>query len=162
MKIVAAFSGVVLVLIFLWDAFETIILPRRVTRKYRLTRFFIGIHGFSGSRQGVYFCHSYVKKPIWPSVVPCQSYFFLVYGRSGLSSGSPCCYWQRGLQLMPPGKLGRNSRGLKKTLGQEKGMDCIFPNVGKSIGGKERAGEALPLFIYYRLILRTIHSPFRY
>jgi hypothetical protein len=40
MKIVAAFSGVVLVLIVLWDAFETIILPRRVTRKYRLTRFF--------------------------------------------------------------------------------------------------------------------------
>jgi len=28
------------VLIVLWDAFETIILPRRVTRKYRLTRLF--------------------------------------------------------------------------------------------------------------------------
>ena len=40
MKIFAAFLGVALVLIVLWDAFETIILPRRVTRKYRLTRLF--------------------------------------------------------------------------------------------------------------------------
>src|SRR6266571_1146106 len=32
--------GIVLILIVLWDAFETIILPRRVTRRIRLTRFF--------------------------------------------------------------------------------------------------------------------------
>jgi hypothetical protein len=32
--------GVVLVLAVLWDAFETIILPRRVTRRFRLTRAF--------------------------------------------------------------------------------------------------------------------------
>ncbi len=40
MNILAAFSGVALILIVLWDAFETMILPRRVTRKYRLTRLF--------------------------------------------------------------------------------------------------------------------------
>src|SRR5258708_21963388 len=33
-------AGVVIFLIVLWDAFEAIILPRRVTRKFRLTRFF--------------------------------------------------------------------------------------------------------------------------
>jgi len=32
--------GVVIFLIVLWDAFEAIILPRRVTRKFRLTRYF--------------------------------------------------------------------------------------------------------------------------
>jgi hypothetical protein len=32
--------GVILVLAVLWDAFETIILPRRVTRRFRLTRAF--------------------------------------------------------------------------------------------------------------------------
>src|SRR5260370_7032111 len=32
--------GVVLFLIVVWDAFEAIILPRRVTRKFRLTRAF--------------------------------------------------------------------------------------------------------------------------
>lgn len=33
-------AGVVLFLVVAWDAFEAIILPRRVTRKFRLTRFY--------------------------------------------------------------------------------------------------------------------------
>ena len=33
-------AGVVLFLVVLWDAFEAIILPRRVTRKFRLARFY--------------------------------------------------------------------------------------------------------------------------
>lgn len=36
----AFLAGVALFLIVLWDAFEAIILPRRVTRKFRLTRLF--------------------------------------------------------------------------------------------------------------------------
>ena len=37
----AAFvAGIVIFLIVVWDAFESIILPRRVTRKFRLTRLF--------------------------------------------------------------------------------------------------------------------------
>jgi len=34
------FAGVVLFLFVIWDAFEAIILPRRVTRKFRLARFY--------------------------------------------------------------------------------------------------------------------------
>ena len=33
-------AGVAVFLIVVWDAFEAIILPRRVTRKFRLTRLF--------------------------------------------------------------------------------------------------------------------------
>ncbi|HEU0367840.1 MAG TPA: hypothetical protein VFR42_01440, partial [Candidatus Acidoferrum sp.] len=33
-------AGAALFLIVMWDAFEAIILPRRVTRKFRLTRLF--------------------------------------------------------------------------------------------------------------------------
>ena len=40
MDLVLAFLGVLLILIILWDAFETIILPRRVVRWLRLTRIF--------------------------------------------------------------------------------------------------------------------------
>jgi hypothetical protein len=40
MHILAAVASIALILIVLWDAFEVIILPRRVTRKLRLTRFF--------------------------------------------------------------------------------------------------------------------------
>src|SRR5262249_25626507 len=33
-------TGILLILVILWDAFETIILSRRVSRKFRLTRLF--------------------------------------------------------------------------------------------------------------------------
>jgi hypothetical protein len=40
MKSMAAILGVVLILGVLWEGFETVVLPRRVTRRFRLTRFF--------------------------------------------------------------------------------------------------------------------------
>lgn len=38
MRVFAATSGLLLLSIILWDTFETIILPRRVTRRFRLAR----------------------------------------------------------------------------------------------------------------------------
>lgn len=43
MTILAATVGLIMVLGVLWDAFETIVLPRRVTRRLRLTTFFFRI-----------------------------------------------------------------------------------------------------------------------
>lgn len=40
MRVLLTVPGVALVLLVLWDAFETIVLPRRVTRRFRLTRLF--------------------------------------------------------------------------------------------------------------------------
>ncbi len=40
MKILAILLGIGLILTTLWDAFEAVILPRRVTRTFRLTRLF--------------------------------------------------------------------------------------------------------------------------
>jgi hypothetical protein len=40
LQILSAVSGITLILIVLWDAFETVILPRRVTRRVRLARLF--------------------------------------------------------------------------------------------------------------------------
>ncbi|MGI8551326.1 MAG: two pore domain potassium channel family protein, partial [Dehalococcoidia bacterium] len=40
MASIVATGGIVLILVVLWDAFETIALPRRVTRRLRLTRIF--------------------------------------------------------------------------------------------------------------------------
>ena len=40
MRLLAIIPGLALILVILWDAFETIILPRRVTRRFRLTRVF--------------------------------------------------------------------------------------------------------------------------
>jgi hypothetical protein len=38
--IIATITGISLILLVLWEGFETIVLPRRVTRRFRLTRFF--------------------------------------------------------------------------------------------------------------------------
>src|ERR1700730_4180730 len=40
MRILAGLFGVLLITIILWDAFETVILPRRVPRRIRLTSLF--------------------------------------------------------------------------------------------------------------------------
>jgi hypothetical protein len=40
MRPIATIAGILLLLIILWDGFETIILPRRVTRRFRLARLF--------------------------------------------------------------------------------------------------------------------------
>jgi Ion channel len=40
MNVLAGLLGGAIVVLVLWDAFESIVLPRRVTRRFRLTRFF--------------------------------------------------------------------------------------------------------------------------
>jgi len=40
MKIFAVLAGLLLIVMVLWETFETIVLPRRVTRQFRLTRLF--------------------------------------------------------------------------------------------------------------------------
>ena len=40
LKIFAVIGGILLILLVLWETFETIVLPRRVTRSFRLTRLF--------------------------------------------------------------------------------------------------------------------------
>lgn len=43
LKIFAVIAGLLLILMVLWETFETIVLPRRVTRQFRLTRMFYRI-----------------------------------------------------------------------------------------------------------------------
>src|SRR5229473_3529006 len=40
MHILIGIAGTILIVVVLWDVFETIVLPRRVTRRVRLTRLF--------------------------------------------------------------------------------------------------------------------------
>src|SRR6185503_7816598 len=43
MHALAGITGLLLIIVVLWDVFETIVLPRRVTRRVRLTRLFYRI-----------------------------------------------------------------------------------------------------------------------
>src|SRR5436305_13308938 len=40
MKILAAIAGIILIITMLEDSFETVVLPRRVSRRFRPSRFF--------------------------------------------------------------------------------------------------------------------------
>src|SRR6266571_1941468 len=42
MRLLAGIGGAAVLVVVLWDAFETIVLPRRVSRRLRLTRLFYG------------------------------------------------------------------------------------------------------------------------
>ncbi len=102
MKIFVGVLGGCLIMLVLWDAFETIILPRRVTRRLRLTRLFyryswrlysaLGFSLLSASRREGYFSF---YGPI--------SLLTLV-GLWGLSLmiGFACLHWAIGSQLNIP------------------------------------------------------------
>ncbi|HME45989.1 MAG TPA: potassium channel family protein [Syntrophorhabdales bacterium] len=102
MKIVLALVGAGLVLIVLWDAFETIILPRRVTRRIRLTRLFYhntwiiysSLVSFllSGKRRDAYF--SYYG--------PLSLLVLIGLWALGLIVGFACLHWAGGSGLNIP------------------------------------------------------------
>jgi len=106
-KILSALLGGGLILVVLWDAFETIILPRRVTRQIRLTRLFyrytwIGYSGlvsslFSGKRRDSYF--SYYG--------PLSLLILVGLWALGLMMGFACLHWAGGSAFNMPG--GRQS-----------------------------------------------------
>ncbi len=102
MKIVLALVGAGLVLIVLWDAFETSILPRRVTRRIRLTRLFYhntwiiysSLVSFllSGKRRDAYF--SYYD--------PLSLLVLIGLWALGLIVGFACLHWAGGSGLNIP------------------------------------------------------------
>ncbi len=53
-ELLVGLLGAALMLLVLWDAFETIILPRRVTRRLRLARLFLSVYLASVFGTGVF------------------------------------------------------------------------------------------------------------
>jgi len=101
-KILAALLGGGLILVVLWDAFETIILPRRVTRRFRLTRLFyrytwLGYSALvsslrSGKRREGYFSF----------YGPLSLLMLVGLWALGLMVGFACLHWAGGSGLNTP------------------------------------------------------------
>ncbi|HXM95246.1 MAG TPA: ion channel [Candidatus Dormibacteraeota bacterium] len=96
MRSLAAFSGFMILFVVLWDAFETIILPRRVTRKFRLTRLFYRSTWRSwralsrllrGAKQRDLFLSFYA---------PLSLLFLLIVWAAGLIAGFALLHWADG------------------------------------------------------------------
>lgn len=99
MNPVAGLAGLALLAVVLWDAFETIILPRRVTRKFRLARVFYRWTWapFSALARRL---RSSKRRDGWLSVYGPLSLLvlFMVWG-SGLMCGFAMLHWALGSQF---------------------------------------------------------------
>ncbi len=102
MRTLPALLGIVLVVGILWEGFETVIFPRRVTRRFRLTRLFyrstwllwsgLVARIFSAKRQEVYLG---VYGPI-------SLLLLLIIWAAGLVTGFALLHWASGTPLHTP------------------------------------------------------------
>ncbi len=97
MQVLYAVIGVILVLIVLWDGFETVILPRRVTRRVRLARFFFRatwrIWTFAADR----ICSRKRHEAMLSYFGPLSLILLLAIWAAGLISGFALIYFSAGL-----------------------------------------------------------------
>jgi hypothetical protein len=101
MAILTAILGVVLICIILWDAFETIVLPRRVTRKIRLTRLFYRNTWLAWSAVAR-LMPAGKGREAYRSIFGPLSLLLLMVWAAGLVGGFACLHWGLGSLLNAP------------------------------------------------------------
>jgi hypothetical protein len=101
--IAATISGIALILLVLWEGFETIVLPRRVTRRFRLTRFFYR----SSWRPWVKMVKFLVparRQETWLSYFgPISLLLLLTVWAGGLITGFALIHWSLGSAVLATG-----------------------------------------------------------
>lgn len=107
MATVAIISGICLIILVLWEGFETIVLPRRVTRRFRLTRFFYR----SSWRPWVKMVKALIparRRESWLSYFgPLSLLLLLSIWAGGLISGFALIHWALGSAVLAmDGKAG--------------------------------------------------------
>jgi hypothetical protein len=96
MKMVAAITGFAIVFVVLWDAFETIILPRRVKRKFRLTRLYYLSTWRLWSALARSFPRWKRREAYLSFFGPLSLLFLLVLWAAGLIAGFSLLHWAAG------------------------------------------------------------------
>ncbi len=107
MSTAAIISGIALIILVLWEGFETIVLPRRVTRRFRLTRFFYR----SSWRPWVKMVKALIparRRESWLSYFgPLSLLLLLSIWAGGLISGFALIHWALGSAVLAmDGKAG--------------------------------------------------------
>ena len=96
MAVIAAIIGVSLIIVVLWEGFETIVLPRRITRRFRLTRFFYR-RTWRPWAAMVNSCIPTRQQENWLSVFgPLSLLLLLCVWAGGLIFGFALLYWATG------------------------------------------------------------------
>ncbi len=102
MKILVAILGGGLALLVLWDAFETIILPRRVTRRIRLTRLFYRYTWLAYSAVGSSLVAARRREVYFSFYGPLSLLALVGVWAFGLIIGFACLHWAAGSGLNTP------------------------------------------------------------
>lgn len=106
MRLLAVIPGLLLILIILWDAFETVILPRRVTRRIRLTGLFYASIWAPWSRV-VRSMRNRKKRETYLGVFgPLSLLILLALWVTGLIIGYAILHWGLETQLNLPNETG--------------------------------------------------------
>ena len=97
MQVLYAIIGVILVLIVLWDGFETVILPRRVTRRVRLARIFFRATWRIWTLAADRICSRKRHEAMLSYFGPLSLILLLAIWAAGLISGFALIYFSAGL-----------------------------------------------------------------
>ena len=106
MRLLAVIPGLVLIFIILWDAFETIILPRRVTRRLRLTGLFYQSIWAPWSRVARSMTNLKKRDKYLGFFGPLSLLMLLSFWASGLIIGYAIVHWGLETRLNLPGETG--------------------------------------------------------
>jgi hypothetical protein len=106
MRLVAVIAGIALILTILWDAFETIILPRRVTRRLRFTSLFYKSM-WSVCSRWVRAMHNRKRREKYLGIFgPLSLLLLLALWAGGLILGYATLHWGLGTRLNLPNETG--------------------------------------------------------
>lgn len=106
MHIIAAIFGTLLIAIVLLDVFETIVLPRRVTHRLRLTRLFYRLTWFGWSSTVYLLIPARLRENCLGYYGPVSLLMLLMIWAAGMISGFACLYWADGFGFAAdPGKM---------------------------------------------------------
>src|SRR6266446_3660705 len=105
MRIAAGIAGLILIATILWDVFETIILPRRVTRRIRLTSLFYTSVWLPWSFFARHFLHSRRKEKYLGLFGPLSLLVLLGIWAVGLILGYALLLWSANSRLNVPEDL---------------------------------------------------------
>jgi len=102
MMLFVALVAILLMLIILWDAFETIVLPRRVTRQIRLTRYVYRLTWAPWSQFGQMIKNRNRRESFLSFYGPLALLVLLVVWATGLIVGFALIQWALGTQVIAP------------------------------------------------------------
>ena len=102
MKPLAAILGFLVILIILWDAFETIVLPRRVTRRIRLTSLFYRSVGAPWAFLAKQVANNKRRESLLGLFGPLSVLMLLAMWAAGLILGYAAILWAIGARLNAP------------------------------------------------------------